>query len=125
MKKLIKTCSLIVIVTLIFTSCSKDDNPADNNLFAGTYRGEIGYNSEGTTVSTENGSVFVTKIDDKYDFDFSNDDIPSIRGIEFEEGEETNINIGGSETSYIKIDESTLNIFYNENGETWTANCTR
>ncbi|KAB1068308.1 hypothetical protein F6U93_06295 [Tamlana haliotis] len=125
MKNLFKTISLIAIVALVFTSCSDDDNPADNDLFAGTYEGEIGYNNESTTIASEDGSIFVTKVGDKYNFDFSNSDIPSINGIEFEEGAETNINIGGSETSYIRIDESNLNIFYNEDGETWTADCTR
>ncbi|MBU2950674.1 hypothetical protein KO493_08200 [Tamlana agarivorans] len=125
MKNLLKTISIIATVTLVFTSCSSDDNPADNNLFAGTYEGEIGFNNANTTIATEDGSVFVTKVGDTYNFNFSNSDIPSINGIEFEEDAETNINIGGSETSYIKIDASALNIFYNENGETWTANCTR
>ncbi|MDO6760564.1 hypothetical protein Q4566_10170 [Tamlana sp. 2_MG-2023] len=125
MKNLLRTISLIAIVTLVFTSCSSDDNPADNDLFAGTYEGQIGYNDDNTTIASEDGSVFVTKVGDTYNFDFSNSDIPSINGIEFEEDEETNINIGGSETSYIRIDESSLNIFYNEDGKTWTADCTR
>lgn len=126
MIKLLKTFSLVAIVALVFTSCSKDDDPTDNDLFIGTYDGWIHYddNSDGTIIETGDGEVTVTKVGDSYSFTFSNN-IPQIRDIEFEEGEDHHINIGNSEVSYIKITAHALEIYYSEDGETWQADCTR
>ena len=38
---------LVLLFSLIsLTSCSRDDDPADNDFFAGTYNGSISYNLE-------------------------------------------------------------------------------
>jgi len=131
MKKAIKilgVCVLAVFAVLSFSSCSHDDDPTNNDFFAGTYKGTISYKDGGSTnISTDNGSVFVTKIASgtKYNFAFSNS-IPDLNGVEFEQqGDHTLVMIGSSGTSYIRIDNNELKILFIKDGKTWTANCTR
>lgn len=116
-----------MFTAISFTSCSDDDDPADNDFFAGTYKGSISYNDGSTTNSTDNGEVFVTKIASgtKYNFRFSNS-IPDLNGVEFEkQGDNTLVSVGSSATSYIRIDNNDLKILYGKDGKIWTANCTR
>ncbi|GAB0155107.1 hypothetical protein CHRYSEOSP005_03670 [Chryseobacterium sp. Alg-005] len=130
MKKVIRILGIFMLmffaVTAI-TSCSDDDDPANNDFFAGTYRGSVSYDDADTDISTNDGSVFVTKIASgtKYNFAFSNS-IPDLNGIEFEkQGDNTLVMVGSTATSYIRIDNDELKILYNKDGKTWTANCTR
>ncbi|WP_160137078.1 hypothetical protein [Chryseobacterium sp. c4a] len=126
--KILGVLMLFVFTALSFWSCSKDDDPADNDFFAGTYKGSVSYKDGGSTnISTNDGSVFVTKIASgtKYNFTFSNS-IPSLNGIEFnKQGDNTLVMVGSTATSYIRIDNNTLKILYIQDGKTWTANCTR
>ncbi|MPS64162.1 MULTISPECIES: hypothetical protein [unclassified Chryseobacterium] len=131
MKNLIKILGAFMLLFFAVTaisSCSDDDDPVNNDFFAGTYKGSISYNDGGSTnISTNNGSVFVTKIASgtKYNFAFS-DSIPDLNGIEFEQkGDHTLVMIGSSATSYIRIDNNELKILFMKDGKTWTANCTR
>lgn len=130
MKKAIKILGLFLLVFFTVTSlasCSDDDDPANNDFFAGTYRGNISYQDDDSNISTGDGSVFVTKIASgtKYNFAFSNG-IPDLNGIEFEQqGDHTLVMIGSTATSYIRIDNNELKILYIQDGRTWTANCTR
>jgi len=125
MKNLWKIIGVLMVGLIVFTACSKDDDPADNDLFVGTYKGTVSFLKDGETKSVENGSVTVAKVGGKYNFAFS-DGIDNITGVEFKkEGDNTYINIGGSDTSYIRIDASTLKMLYIKDGKTWTANCTR
>lgn len=130
MKKVIRILGIFLLVFFAvtsFSSCSDDDDPANNDFFAGTYRGSVSYNDPDTDISTNDGSVFVTKIASgtKYNFAFSNS-IPDLNGIEFEkQGDNTLVMIGSTATSYIRIDNDELKILYNKDGKTWTANCTR
>nr|WP_315030627.1 hypothetical protein [uncultured Chryseobacterium sp.] len=130
MKKAIRVLGLFMLIAaaVSFSSCSKDDDPTNNDFFAGTYKGSVSYNDGGSTnISTDNGSVFVTKIASgtKYNFAFSNN-IPNLNGIEFEKkGDHTLVMVGSTATSYIRIDNSELKILYLKDGKTWTANCTR
>ncbi|WP_426275517.1 hypothetical protein ACN9MN_12970 [Chryseobacterium sp. S-02] len=131
MKNLIKTLGafmLLLFAVTTISSCSNDDDPVNNDFFAGTYKGSISYNDGGSTsISTNNGSVFVTKIASgtKYNFAFS-DSIPDLNGIEFEQkGDHTLVMVGSTATSYIRIDNNELKILYMKDGKTWTANCTR
>ena len=118
----------VLLFSLIsLSSCSRDDDPADNDFFAGTYKGSISYNDGTTSISKDNGSVFVTKIASgtKYNFRFS-DGIPDLNGVEFEKtGDNTLVMVGSSATSYIRIDNKDLKILYTANGKTWTANAVR
>lgn len=125
MKNLLKFLGVMVLGLMVFTACSKDDDPANNDLFAGTYKGKVTFKSGDQTKSNDDGSVFVTKVGDSYNFAFS-DGIEDINNIKFDkEDENTYINIGGNATSYIRINESKLNILYLKDGKIWTANCTR
>lgn len=130
MKKVIRILGIFLLVFFAvtsFSSCSDDDDPANNDFFAGTYRGSVSYKDGSTDISTNDGSVFVTKIASgtKYNFAFSNS-IPDLNGIEFEkQGDNTLVMVGSTATSYIRIDNDELKILYNKDGKTWTANCTR
>lgn len=130
MKKAIKILGLFMLVfftALSFTSCSDDDDPANNDFFAGTYRGSISYNEGSNNISANDGSVFVTKIASgtKYNFAFSNN-IPDLNGVEFQQtGDNTLVMVGSNATTYIRIDNNELKMFFTRDGKTWTANCTR
>jgi hypothetical protein len=130
MKKAIRIlglCLLVIFAVTSFSSCSRDDDPTNNDFFAGTYKGSISYHDDGSDISTDNGSVFVTKIASgtKYNFAFSNS-IPDLNGIEFnQQGDHTLVMVGSTGTSYIRIDNNELKILYLKDGRTWTANCTR
>lgn len=122
MRKAFRILSSALIIISIFTSCSKDNDPVDDNLFVGTYNGTVSYsNSEDSTeISTDDGRVTLVKVGDSYNFDFS-DGIPSLNGIKMEKNENLFISSDGA----IKIDEGTLLIAYSKDGETWGANCDR
>lgn len=125
MKKILSSLALIASISILLAACSKDTAPQDNDLFIGTYRGPISYNSADESISIDNGSITVSKVDNTYNFAFS-DGIPNINGIKFEEEDDTYyINIGGSGTSYIRINKDVLKILYIYDGQTWTADCTR
>ena len=129
MKNLMKYFGLLLMVfsMLSLVSCSRDDDPADNDFFAGTYNGSVSYYDGSKTINSDAGKVFVTKIASgtTYNFTFS-DGIPSLNGIEFQKtGDNTMISVGSSANSYIRIDNNTLKILYNKDGKIWTANCTR
>lgn len=125
-KSVVKFLGLFLLVFSLFavSSCRSDDDPVDNDFFAGTYKGSISYNDGSSTITKDNGSVFVTKIASgtKYNFRFS-DGIPDLNGVEFKkEGDNVLIMVGGTATSYIRIDNNDLKILYMSNGKTWTAN---
>ena len=125
--KILGVFMLVMFTAISFTSCSDDDDPANNDFFAGTYKGNISYNDGSTTVSADDGSVFVTKIASgtKYNFAFSNS-IPDLNGVEFEQqGDNVLVSVGATASSYIRIDNNELKIFYAKDGKIWTANCTR
>lgn len=129
MKNVFKILGVFIFAfaLLSISSCSKDDDPVDNDFFAGTYKGRITYNDGSTTKVVDNGSVFVTKVASgtKYNFAFS-DNIPNINDVEFEKkGDNVLVSVGANDTVYIRIDNNTLKIAYLKDGKTWTANCTR
>lgn len=124
-----KFAGLLMLIFSVFAlnSCSRDDDPSDNDFFAGTYRGTLTYVDGTTNINTSSGNVFVTKIGSatKYNFRFS-DGIPDINGIDFQkEGDNTMVMIGSNANYYIRIDNRTLKVMYNNNGKTWTANANR
>lgn len=129
LKKSFKLFGIILLAFSLFaiSSCSRDDDPVDNDFFAGTYRGTISYRDGANQISKENGSVFVTKIgsNTRYNFRFS-DGIPNLDNIEFKkDGDDKLVMIGGDATSYIRIDNKDLKIFYTSNGKLWTADAKR
>ena len=64
MKKFLSLIALIclIIVAISSVSCSKNDDPADNDLFVGTYKGHISYTDADGKKSADNGSVTVVKL---------------------------------------------------------------
>lgn len=124
-KKHLKILSLLLITTVIFTACSKNDNPADNDLFVGSYEGKISYNKEGENKATDNGKVTVVKVGSNYNFIFS-DGIPDLKGVKFKkDGDNTVISLDEDAAKVIRITASKLNIGYAKDGAVWTADCNR
>lgn len=130
MKNFMKIFSAMVLVlftALSLSSCRNDDDPADNDFFAGTYKGSVSFSDGSSNINTNDGSVFVTKIASgtKYNFKFSNG-IPDLNGLEFQKtGDNTLVMVGSNALVYIRIDNNDLNILYSKDGNTWTADCTR
>ncbi|MUH37741.1 hypothetical protein D9O36_17965 [Zobellia amurskyensis] len=122
MKKCIKNLTALFFISALLVSCSKDNDPSDDNLFVGTYNGSVSYSetSGNTSISTDDGRVTLVKVGDSYNFDFS-DGIPSLKGIKIDKNENILISSDGG----IKIDEGNLTIAYSKDGEVWGADCTR
>lgn len=120
---------MILCLALFAFSCSKSDDPSDNDFFVGTYKGQIAYtNKDGDTESHDDGKVTVVKIASKtkYNFEFS-DGIPNLNGVEFkEDGDNRLINVDFEDgVQYIRISESTLKMFYSKDDQVWEANLER
>ena len=128
MKKKFVLFSVICLSLVAFScaSCSKNDDPADNDIFVGTYKGKISYLDGETKKSADNGSVTVLKAGKDYYFRFS-DGIPDLKGVKFKkEGDHTLVNIDLQDgVKIIRINASSLNILYTTDGKTWTANAKR
>lgn len=126
MKNVLKIFGIACLAFLAF-SCSKDDDPADHDVFVGTYDGSITYNGDGESISVDDGAVTVVKTGNDYYFRFS-DGIPDLTGVEFEQSDDnTLVNVDFEDgVKYIRITASTLEIVYTKDGDrTWTADCTR
>ena len=125
MKKIIALVSVICL-SLVAFSCSKNDDPADNDLFVGTYKGKVSYSDSQQKKSADNGAVTVVKTGNDYYFRFS-DGIPDLKGVSFKkEGDNTLVNIDLKDgVKIIRINASSLNILYTTDGKTWTANAKR
>lgn len=125
MKNLMRILGALLIATLIFTiGCSKDDDPADNDFFVGTYNGNITFNNGDETITDSDGRVTVVKVGDSYSFDFGSN-IPNITGVKFQKKDDnTYVSIGDGITG-ITVTASTLKMLVSNNTGTWTADCTR
>ncbi|TWF41712.1 hypothetical protein FHW36_103516 [Chitinophaga polysaccharea] len=125
MKSMLKIIGILLLAVIVFASCSKNTDPADTDIFAGTFRGKIGYIDNEKNISQANGSVFVTKIDTRYDFRFS-DGIPDLTGVQFEKKDANTLtSVGSDGTGLITINKDKLVIGFTRNGRTWTADCNR
>lgn len=119
--------ALILTVVIGFASCSKDDDPSDNDLFIGKYEGTIGFDdldNNDNDVASARGTVTVTKLGDTYNFAFGNG-IPNLNGVDFEQKGNVLVNIGTAGTGVIRIDAGKLTIAYTKDGKAWTADCER
>ena len=125
MKKFLTLFSVICLSVLAF-SCKKNDDPADNDLFVGTYKGKISLLKGEEKKFVDNGSVTVVKAGSDYYFRFS-DGIEDLKGVSFKkEGDHTLVNIDWKEgVKIIRINASSLNILYTKEGKIWTANAKR
>ena len=128
MKKLFTLVTLVCISLVAFSSisCSKNDDPADNDLFVGTYKGKISYTNGQDQKAADNGSVTVVKTGNDYYFRFS-DGIEDLKGVSFKkEGDNTLVNVDLKDgLKVIRINASSLNILYTTDGKTWIANAKR
>lgn len=124
MKNILKIFGILCLSVFVFTACSDDDDPANNDFFIGRYEGKVTYATSSENQTNDNGHVQVVKVGDKYNFLFS-DGIPDITGIEIEKNDNTAVMIGSTESHYIRINANKLNIFYLKDGATWTANAER
>ena len=128
MKKIFALVTVICLSLVAFSciSCSKNDDPADNDLFGGTYKGSISYSDGQEKKAVDNGSVTVVKTGNDYHFRFS-DGIPNLTGVSFKkEGDNTLVNVDLQDgLKVIRINASSLNILYTTDGKTWIANAKR
>ena len=129
MKKILSIVTLIclLVVAVSSISCSKKDDPADNDLFVGTYKGKIAYvDNNGEKKSADNGSVTVIKAGGDYYFRFS-DGIPDLKGVSFKkDGDHMLVNLDFKDgVQVIRINASSLFIQYTKDKKTWTANAKR
>jgi hypothetical protein len=125
MKNLMRITGALLIAMVIFTvGCSKDDDPADNDFFVGTYNGTITFKNGDQTITDSDGRVTVVKVGDSYSFDFGSN-IPNITGVKFQKKDDnTYISVGDGITG-ITVTASTLKMLVSNNSGTWTADCTR
>ncbi|GAA4793645.1 hypothetical protein GCM10023231_22450 [Olivibacter ginsenosidimutans] len=125
MKNKIKLLGTIILATMVFAlGCSKDDDPADNDFFVGTYNGTITFNDGEKTITDDDGRVTVVKVDDSYSFDFGSG-IPNITGVKFQKQDDnTYISIGEGLTG-ITVTANSLKMLVSNDKGTWTADCSR
>lgn len=125
MKNAMKMIGTLMIASLMFmVSCDKDTDPADTDLFVGTYEGTISFTGDGETIVDDDGRVTVTKVGDTYSFIFGSG-IPDITGVKFRESDDnTHVSIGEG-LEGITITASTLNILVINDSGAWTADCNR
>lgn len=125
MTKILKLIGIACMAGIVLASCSKKDDPTDNDLFVGGYDGRISYVKEGENKSTDDGKVTVVKVGNNYNFIFS-DGIPDLTGVQFKkEGDNTVVSVDENEAKLIRITASRLIIGYTKDNAVWTADCTR
>lgn len=125
MKRQWKVWAMMVLaIVMVTAACSKDDDPANNDLFVGTYNGTISYSDGEETINDEDGRVTVVKVGATYTFDFGSG-IPNLTGVKFQEKDDgTYISIGEGLTG-ITISADKLDILVINDEGTWRADCTR
>ncbi|WP_392469182.1 hypothetical protein ACF3OC_10745 [Sphingobacterium cellulitidis] len=123
-----KLLSLLFVVLFAVSACSKDDDPADNDIFVDDYKGTISYVNENDSeknVSPTEGKVTVTKVGgSNYSFIFDSN-IPDIINVKMTKGDNNKLFIEDGAFGLLSIDADQLTIGYTKDGETWTANCKR
>lgn len=126
MKNTLKLLSLLFVVLFTVTACSKDDDPADNDIFVDEYKGTISFKEEGKDmIGPLQGTVTVTKIGgSNYSFLFS-DGMEDINNLKMTKGDNNKLFLGDGQIGTVSIDADKLTILYSADGKTWTANCDR
>lgn len=127
--RVIGLMTLVCVVTFAVSCSSDDDDPADNDFFADTYKGDFTYKKGDTNkVEREDSKVLVTKLGDgeKYRFDFHSTEIPEFTAQFEEKGDHILLNVDFENgVQYIKIDENHLTMRYSDGDETWTGDAKR
>lgn len=126
MRNLLRILGLFGFV-LFAVSCGKNTDPSKSDLFVGTYDGTVSYVDNDDDIKSDESSVTVVKVGNKYNFKFNKSGIPMLKGIEFkEEGKNSLVNLDFEEgVNVIKIDESNLYILYSKDGQKWSAKTKR
>lgn len=125
MKKTIQVLGIMFLAVFVFAACSKSDNPVDNDIFVGTYKGKVSYKDGDKDIPSTDGSVTVVKFSgDTYNFKFSNG-IPDINGVKITKGESGTIIVSSGLSGVFTISASKLTIAAGKDGALWTADCTR
>jgi len=114
----------LLAISLFATSCSKDDDPANNDLFVGTYKGSISYNDGDKSITDEDGKLTVVKVGSSYSFKFGSG-IPDINNVKFAEQDDGSYVSVGEGVTGITIDAHSLKMLVANSDGTWTADCTR
>lgn len=118
--------AVALLLSLGLTSCNQD-NPAEADLFVGTYKGKVSFikvGEDAKNISNDNGSVFVAKVGDSYTFRFS-DGIPTLANIKMEKNDDTLVSIGTDGLAIIKITGDHLTISYTTKEGSWNADAKR
>ncbi len=116
--------ALILVVTMLTVSCSKEKSPSESDFFVGTYHGAIFFSDGKETAGDTNGRVTVVKVGNSYTFDFGSG-LPNINNVKFEKsGDNTYASVGDGLTG-ITINANSLKALVTNEKGTWTANCSR
>ena len=125
MKQTLSFLAVLLFTVFTISSCSKKDDPANNDLFVGTYTGKTGYLASGNATYAD-GKVRVTKVGNTYNFNFiDNGTIPSITGVTISKGESGYVGTVNGYTGTINITASDLDIAVTKDGANWIADCKR
>lgn len=129
MKATTKTLTFLffsLVLILSFSACSSDTDPADTDLFVGTYKGDISYTSldPAKHITASDGKVIVNKVGSSYSFHFDHK-IPDLNNVKFEKKDDNTLISIGSGLKGITITKDKLTMLVTMGGETWTANCKR
>ncbi len=120
--------ALLAILFVGFTSCSKDSEPSENDLFIGTYKGKVSYTKNAALlvpdIKNDNGQVVVTKVGDNYSFLFS-DKIPDLTNVKFEKEGDSWVGVSSTMSGAITINANHLTIAVVKDGHGWTADAKR
>ncbi|MGJ1204843.1 hypothetical protein [Sphingobacterium lactis] len=125
MKNTLKLLSLLFVVMFTVSSCSKDDDPVDNDLFVGTYEGTTSYTGSGSDVDLGDGKVTVVKIGgSNYSFKFDRG-IPDLNNVTMTKGDNNTLFFEDGVIGYVRITEGKLTMAYAKDNQTWTADADR
>lgn len=126
MKNSLKFLGVIGLLFLAI-SCGKSINPANKDIFIGTYNGSVGYSDSHDAIQSDNSSITVIKFGSKYNLQFKQAGIPTLNEVEFnkmKKGESLNVDYLKG-TREIRIDANNLYIDYSKDGQKWTAKAKR
>ncbi|GAA4320016.1 hypothetical protein [Compostibacter hankyongensis] len=114
----------LLAISLFSASCSKNDDPSDNDFFVGTYKGSISYNDGEKSITDDDGRLTVVKVGSSYSFKFGTG-IPDINNVKFQQQDDGSYVSVGEGVTGITIDAHSLKMLVSNDDGTWTANCTR
>lgn len=114
-------CVSAILISILILSCSNSEDLSSEDVFGGKYVGYISYSDSENEIQNPEGSAFVSQNGEYWNFSFSNE-IPEIDSVKFliSSDGEVMMNEGATETHLIRITSETLQIVYDEIGQSWT-----